>query len=167
MLMNGPKAADAAAEELRNRFGRAARGVHVKSTATDPVSEADVAAESAIRDVLASRRPEDAILGEEGGATGAGDWRWLVDPLDGTVNFLYGIPAFAVSVACEDSAGPVAGVVLDPVRDECFTATRSGQATLPWLFATSPFAASQRTSRRTVSVETSSSFAKAAMVAER
>jgi myo-inositol-1(or 4)-monophosphatase len=75
--------------------------------------------------VLAERRPADAILGEEGGSTGHGDLRWIVDPLDGTINFLFGIPAFAVSVACEDSAGTLAGVVLDPVRAERFTATRS------------------------------------------
>jgi myo-inositol-1(or 4)-monophosphatase len=80
--------------------------------------------------VLADRRPGDAILGEEGGATGDGELRWVVDPLDGTINYLYEIPAFAVSVACEDSSGTIAGVVLDPLRDEVFAATRSGEATL-------------------------------------
>src|SRR5579884_2893 len=112
------------------RFGHAAEGVHTKSTPTDLASEADLAAESAIREVIARARPGDAILAEEGGATGTGELRWLVDPLDGTVNFLFGIPAFAVSVACEDSSGTVAGVVLDPVREECFAATRSGPAKL-------------------------------------
>jgi myo-inositol-1(or 4)-monophosphatase len=105
--------------------------VQAKSTPTDLVSEADVAAEAAIRDVLGRRRPDDAILGEEGGATGGGGGlRWLVDPLDGTINFLFGIPAFAVSVACEDGGGAIAGVVLDPIREECFAATRSDEATL-------------------------------------
>jgi myo-inositol-1(or 4)-monophosphatase len=118
--------ARAAASELMPRFGDRARGVETKSTPTDPVSDADLAAERAVRAVLARRRPDDRVLGEEGGATGEGELRWLVDPLDGTVNFLFGIPAFAVSVACEDSAGALAGVVLDPVRDECFTAMRSG-----------------------------------------
>jgi myo-inositol-1(or 4)-monophosphatase len=72
-----------------------------------------------------------AVIGEEEGEVeGSSGWRWLVDPLDGTVNFLLGIPMFAVSVACEDADGVLAGVVLDPVRDECFGATRSSAATL-------------------------------------
>ena len=124
------EAAEVAADELRPRFGHRQDGVRSKSSPTDLVSDADVAAESAIRSLLDRRRPDDSILGEEGGATGDGELRWIVDPLDGTVNFLFGIPAFAVSVACEDSAGTVAGVVLDPVRNERFAATRSGEATL-------------------------------------
>jgi myo-inositol-1(or 4)-monophosphatase len=127
------EAARAGAGELLGRFGRQ-DGVRTKSTPTDPVSDADLAAESAVRRVLSSRRPSDSILAEEGGASagaeGDGEVRWIVDPLDGTVNYLFGIPAFAVSVACEDSSGTRAGVVLDPVRDECFAATRSGDATL-------------------------------------
>jgi myo-inositol-1(or 4)-monophosphatase len=113
-----------------SRFGRAARDVQTKSTPTDLVSEADLAAESAIREVLGRLRPDDALLAEEGGATGEGELRWLVDPLDGSINFLFGIPAFVVSIACEDQSGTIAGVVLDPVRDDCFAATRTGPATL-------------------------------------
>jgi myo-inositol-1(or 4)-monophosphatase len=124
------EAARAAAAELRPRFGHRQAGVRSKSSPTDLVSDADVAAESAIRSLLARRRPGDSVLGEEGGATGDGEVRWIVDPLDGTINFLFGIPAFAVSVACEDAGGALAGVVLDPVREECFAATRSGRATL-------------------------------------
>jgi myo-inositol-1(or 4)-monophosphatase len=123
-------AARASAAELEPRFGHDQRQVRAKSTPTDLVSEADLAAESAIRRVLFERRPDDAVLGEEGGATGQGRLRWVIDPLDGTINFLFGVPVFAVSVACEDSDGTLAGVVLDPVRDECFTATRSGRAEL-------------------------------------
>jgi myo-inositol-1(or 4)-monophosphatase len=130
LLAVAREAAEAAAAELEQRFGRKAEGVVAKSTPTDLASEADVVAESAIREVLGVRRPGDAILGEEEGATGSGELRWLVDPLDGTVNFLFGIPAFAVSVACEDSSGAIAGVVLDPMREERFEATRSGEATL-------------------------------------
>src|SRR4030081_827939 len=133
LLSIAQEAAQAAAAELRRRFGGRPQGVRSKSTPTDLVSDADVAAESAIRDVLAARRPGDAILGEEGGVTpGAGAeaadgaLRWVVDPLDGTINYLFGIPAFAVSVACEDAWGALAGVVLDPLRGECFEATRSG-----------------------------------------
>ena len=129
------EAAQAAAAELRPRFGARARDVHTKSTPTDLVSEADLAAEKAIRQVLQRRRPADGVLGEEGGATesaapGPAHLQWVVDPLDGTVNFLFGIPAFAVSVACESPSGTLAGVVFDPIRQECFAATRSGVATL-------------------------------------
>jgi myo-inositol-1(or 4)-monophosphatase len=123
-------AASAAASELMSRFGRDVSGIETKSGPTDLVSEADVAAETAIRAVLADRRPDDAILGEEGGATGDGELRWVIDPLDGTTNFLFGVPQFAVSVACEDADGAVVGVVFDPCRDETFAATRSGASTL-------------------------------------
>jgi myo-inositol-1(or 4)-monophosphatase len=127
------EAAWAAAGELMPRFGQRAEGVQTKTTPTDLVSEADVAAERAIKEVLARQRPTDAILAEEGGASG-GDGenglRWVVDPLDGTINFLFGIPAFAVSLACEQEGERVVGVVLDPVREELFTATGSSPATL-------------------------------------
>lgn len=123
------EAANAAVPELMRRFGGSSR-VQTKSTPTDLVSDADIAAETAIRELLASKRPDDAILAEEGGASGEGELRWLIDPLDGTVNFLFGIPVFAVSVACEDVSGRIAAVVLDPVHDECFSATRSGPAKL-------------------------------------
>jgi myo-inositol-1(or 4)-monophosphatase len=130
LLAVAHEAARAAATELLPRFGHHQTGIHTKSGPTDLVSEADLAAESAIRSVLASRRPDDAILGEEGGASGDGDLRWVIDPLDGTINFLFGVPQFAVSVACEDRDGMLIGVVLDPIRDECFAATRSGEPTL-------------------------------------
>jgi myo-inositol-1(or 4)-monophosphatase len=130
LLAVAQQAARAAAAELQARFGQRQHGIRTKSGPTDLVSDADVAAESAIRNVLADRRPEDAILGEEGGASGTGALRWIVDPLDGTINFLFGIPVFAVSIACEDADGTLAGVVLDPIRDECFAATRSGDPTL-------------------------------------
>ncbi len=131
LLAVAQQAASAAAGELTARFGHGQADIRAKSSPTDLVSEADVAAEAAIRRVLAERRPTDAILGEEGGATdGEGELRWVIDPLDGTTNFLFGIPQFAVSVACEDDRGAVAGVVFDPIRDERFSATRSGPAEL-------------------------------------
>ncbi len=130
LLAVAQEAAEAAATELRARFGQIAAGVHAKSTPTDLVSDADLAAEAAIRRVLAERRPSDAIVGEEGGASGDGEIRWVVDPLDGTINFLFGVPQFGVSVACEDASGTLAGVVLDPIRNECFAATGSGDPTL-------------------------------------
>jgi myo-inositol-1(or 4)-monophosphatase len=130
LLAVAEQAARAAAAELLPRFGHQQRGIRSKSSATDLVSDADLAAEAAIRGVLADRRPDDAILAEESGASGAGALRWIVDPLDGTINFLFGIPVFAVSIACEDRDGVLVGVVLDPVRDECFAATRSSDPTL-------------------------------------
>jgi myo-inositol-1(or 4)-monophosphatase len=122
------QAARAAGDLLRSRFeagGEAATGS--KSTPTDLVSEADLAAERAIRDIITAARPDDAILGEEGGETqeGAGV-RWIVDPLDGTVNFLFGVPQWCVSVAVHDDAGGLAGVVYDPIRDELFAGSRGG-----------------------------------------
>jgi len=120
------EAARAGAAELTARFGARQLDVRTKTSPTDPVSEADLAAEHAVRAVLAEHRPDDTVIGEEGGAVGgSSQLRWVVDPLDGTVNFLYEIPVFAVSVACEDDSGALAGVVIDPIRDECFATTRS------------------------------------------
>jgi len=105
--------------------------VSAKSTPTDLVSESDVAAERLIRSRLLAARPDDAIVGEEGDDhAGTSGRRWVVDPLDGTVNFLFGIPQWAVSVAVEDDAGALAGVVYDPMRDELWAAERDGQALL-------------------------------------
>jgi myo-inositol-1(or 4)-monophosphatase len=116
---------------------RAARGpereVAAKSTPTDPVSEADRASERAIRELLVARRPDDGFIGEEGGAElpGASGLTWVVDPLDGTANFVFGIPQWCVSVAVRDQKGTtLAGAVYDPNRDELFTATRGGRAVL-------------------------------------
>ncbi len=147
-------AAEAGAAELRPRFGQRAEGVHAKSTPTDLVSQADLASERAIRAVLADHRPADAILGEEGGATGTGELRWVVDPLDGTINYLFGFPVFAVSVACEDASGVLAGVVLDPVREECFEATAVGAVTLNG----APIQASSRSELATALVATGFSY---------
>ena len=118
--------------ELRARFESRDRGaVSAKSTPTDLVSEADIAAERLIRERLAQARPEDGMLGEEGSsAAGTSGRRWVVDPLDGTVNYLFGIPQWAVSIAVEDHAGALAGVVYDAMRDECWAAARGTGALL-------------------------------------
>ncbi|MEA2314636.1 MAG: monophosphatase [Solirubrobacteraceae bacterium] len=114
----------------RVRHG-AERRVSAKSTPTDLVSEADIAAERAIRELLAERRPDDAFVGEEGGSErGSSGLRWIVDPLDGTVNFLFGIPQWCVSVAVADDEGTLAGAVYDPNRNELFTAIRDGRPRL-------------------------------------
>ncbi len=120
-------AARAAGAVLLERYEAGARGVQTKSSATDMVSEADIEAERVIRELLAERRPDDAIVGEEGddrpGTTGL---RWIVDPLEGTTNYLFGNPQWSVSVACEGNAG----VVLDPVRNELFAVAAGEPPTL-------------------------------------
>jgi myo-inositol-1(or 4)-monophosphatase len=115
----------------RGRHG-AEREVSSKSTPTDLVSEADVASQRAIRELLRERRPADGFLGEEEDESddGTSGLRWVVDPLDGTVNFLFGIPQWCVSVAVGDETGTLAAAVFDPNRDELFSATRGGAAEL-------------------------------------
>ena len=116
---------------LRDAFTGPELRISAKSTPTDLVSEADHAAERLIRDRIAAARPDDGVLGEEGGdRAGTSGVRWVFDPLDGTVNFLFGIPQWAVSIACEDGDGTLVGVVYDPERDELFSAERGGVATL-------------------------------------
>jgi len=109
----------------------AEREVRSKSTPTDLVSEADLESERAIRELLAARRPHDGFVGEEGDdVVGTSGLSWVVDPLDGTVNFVFGIPQWSVSVAVRDERGTVAGAVYDPNRDELFRASRDAPATL-------------------------------------
>ena len=122
------EAALRAGAELIERYGRRPRGVAAKNGPTDLVSDADRAAETAIAAVLAARRPGDGLIGEEGTANRSGvtGLRWVVDPLDGTVNYLSGIPLWCVSIACEDDAGTLAGVVYDPLREHLYSAVRGG-----------------------------------------
>jgi len=115
-----------------------------KSSPTDVVTEMDRKSEALITSRIRARRPADAVLGEEGGQTSGGESqagpdrvRWVVDPLDGTVNYLYGLPDWAVSIAAEVDGTVVAGVVEVPRRGETFTAVaghgawlRRGEATL-------------------------------------
>jgi myo-inositol-1(or 4)-monophosphatase len=118
-----------AGAQLRAAFAGPAEGVLSKSSPTDLVSAADHAAEELIHARLSAARPEDGFLGEEGGsAEGSTGLNWIVDPLDGTINFLFGLPQWAVSIACEDGEGVLAGVIYDPLRDELFAAERGGPA---------------------------------------
>jgi myo-inositol-1(or 4)-monophosphatase len=113
------------------RYRGPARGVDTKSSQTDMVSEADREAEAEIVAILRAERPDDALVSEEGaGDAGTSGRRWVVDPLDGTTNYLYRFPAWAVSVALEDDEGGLAGVVHDPVAGETFRAARGGGAEL-------------------------------------
>jgi myo-inositol-1(or 4)-monophosphatase len=129
-----------AAEFVRSRraevFGAAAGAprsgaVRSKSTPTDPVTVVDTETERLLRDRLAQLRPGDPILGEEGGgptdsgnlgATPSGTVTWVLDPIDGTVNFVYGIPAYAVSVAVQVNGVSVAGAVADVVAGRVYSA---------------------------------------------
>jgi myo-inositol-1(or 4)-monophosphatase len=119
------RAARAAGEVLMSYYGRTPEGLGSKSSDTDLVSDADREAERVVRELLERERPDDGLLAEEGSRSeGASGRRWLVDPLDGTVNFLYGFPAWAVSVALEDGDGLAAGVVHAPLNGETFCAAR-------------------------------------------
>lgn len=97
----------------------------------DLVTEADRASEALVVERLRAHYPSHTIVAEEGGGIdSASDYRWYVDPLDGTTNFAHGYPAFAVSLGLERAGEPIAGVVYDPVRDELFAAERGGGAYL-------------------------------------
>ncbi|WP_441249934.1 inositol monophosphatase family protein [Kitasatospora sp. McL0602] len=102
-----------------------------KSSPVDVVTEMDLASEKLVTELIAERRPADGYLGEEGTERpGSSGIRWVVDPLDGTVNYLYGLPGWAVSVAAELDGRAVAGVVAVPARAELFHAVLGGGAFL-------------------------------------
>jgi myo-inositol-1(or 4)-monophosphatase len=106
--------------------------VQAKSSATDPVTAIDRSTERLIVESLRRHRPEDAILGEEsGGRQGQSGVRWVIDPIDGTVNFVYGIAAYAVSIGVEMHGRLVAGAVVDIVADHTYAAAVGDGATGP------------------------------------
>jgi myo-inositol-1(or 4)-monophosphatase len=123
LLATAVEAAEGAAGLLASGFGRDRVDVDTKSSPTDVVTEMDRAAEATVAATLARLRPADGLLGEEGtvrpSSTGV---RWIVDPLDGTTNYLFGLPAWCVSVAAEAEGRTVAGAVVDPSRGERWTA---------------------------------------------
>jgi myo-inositol-1(or 4)-monophosphatase len=121
--------ADRAVRLLLAGVERARATVETKATVTDMVSELDRASEQLIVTALLAERPDDGVMGEEGSARpGTSGLRWVIDPLDGTTNYLYGHPGWNVSIAAEDATGVVVGVVADAVHGELFTATRGGGA---------------------------------------
>jgi myo-inositol-1(or 4)-monophosphatase len=118
-----------AGAQLREAFSGAAVDIQTKSSPTDLVSAADVAAETLIREALLAARPDDGMLGEEGSdSPGTSGLRWIVDPLDGTTNFLHAVPHFAISIALERQGELVAGVIYDPIKDELFAAEKGAGA---------------------------------------
>lgn len=118
MLDIACRAATAAAEVVRDHVGRSV----VYKGAVDLVTEVDVAAEEAIRKVLGTATPGVAILAEESGGAWEADSRWVVDPIDGTTNFVHGFPFYCVSIAFQDRGNVTCGVVYDLVRDELYRA---------------------------------------------
>ncbi len=114
---------------LREGLDQVRSEVSTKSTGTDMVTEMDRASEALIVDRLLGLRPHDGILGEEGTQrAGTSGVRWVIDPLDGTTNYLYGLPGFNVSIAAEVDGRASVGVVLDVVRSELFSAVLGGGA---------------------------------------
>jgi myo-inositol-1(or 4)-monophosphatase len=110
----------------RGRFTSRAKGLH------DLVTDADLASEKAIRSLIAERFPDHGFLGEEAPAAEQlrREYCWVVDPLDGTTNYVHRFPCYGVSVAVAHRGQLLAGVVYDPVRDECFAASAGGGARL-------------------------------------
>jgi myo-inositol-1(or 4)-monophosphatase len=120
-----------AAETARRMRAEAITDVHTKSTDTDVVTAADTAVERQVVAALGAERPGDGVLGEEYGDSAAptpGAVRWILDPIDGTVNYLYGLPQYAVSLAAEVDGVVLAGVVCNAATGEEWTATLGGGA---------------------------------------
>ncbi|MEU8772338.1 inositol monophosphatase family protein [Streptomyces sp. NPDC048606] len=129
LLDVGLEAARRAGELLRDGRPADLSVAATKSSAVDVVTEMDLAAEKLITGVLAARRPDDGLLGEEGAdVPGTSGIRWIVDPLDGTVNYLYGLPSWGVSIAAEYRGETVVGVVAAPMRGETYRAVLGGGA---------------------------------------
>ncbi len=124
------RGAVAAGAELVARYGHV-EGLDTKSSATDPVSDADRASEQLLVDLILAERPGDGLIGEEGASRSSDSGiTWVIDPLDGTVNYLYQLGNFAVSVAAEDAEGALVGVVHDPITGRTYSAARGHGALL-------------------------------------
>ncbi len=124
------KAARRAARGLIRDFGEVENLQVSSKSAGDFVSRADIQAEKLIREELTTARPNYGWLGEETGEAAGTDptRRWIVDPLDGTTNFLHGLPHWSISIALEHKSEIVAGVIYDPVKDELFTTEKGAGA---------------------------------------
>jgi myo-inositol-1(or 4)-monophosphatase len=131
LLALGVRVAREAAATARRMRAEAITDVTTKSTDTDVVTAADKAVERQVVEALAAERPGDSVLGEEYGDSAParpGAVRWVLDPIDGTVNYLYGLPQYAVSLAAEVDGAAVAGVVINAATGVEWTATRGGGA---------------------------------------
>ena len=122
------RAARGAGTELLSRYGRI-EGLATKSSSTDPVSDADRAAEQLLVELIRRERPDDGLISEEGATRPSRSGiTWVIDPLDGTVNYLYELGNFSVSIAAEDADGAIVGVVHDPASGRTFAAVRGAGA---------------------------------------
>ncbi|MBO7938503.1 MULTISPECIES: inositol monophosphatase family protein [Streptomyces] len=129
LLALAREAARRAAELLRDGRPADLAVAATKSSPIDVVTEMDIAAEKLITGLISEHRPDDGFLGEEGASSeGSTGVRWVIDPLDGTVNYLYGLPTWSVSVAAEQDGETVVGVVEIPMRGETYHAVRGGGA---------------------------------------
>lgn len=121
--------AEQASALLVEAIRRPSTGVDTKTSVNDMVTDADRASEALIVSGILAARPDDAILAEEGASrAGTSGVRWVIDPLDGTTNYLYGLPAWAVSIAAEVDGVVEVGVVADPSHGELYSAVRGGEA---------------------------------------
>ncbi|MFO1206492.1 MAG: inositol monophosphatase family protein [Burkholderiales bacterium] len=130
MLNTAVKAARRAGALINRASGDLDRIAVQDKSCNDFVTEIDRAAEAVIIDVLHEAYPRHAILAEESGRTGASDYVWIIDPLDGTTNFLHGLPQYSVSIALAERGVLSQAVVYDPSRNELFTASRGSGAYL-------------------------------------
>lgn len=129
MLNFATRVAREAGALLRDRLGTRIDISHKGSI--NLVTDVDLASEKLIREAISTYYPRHEILAEEGGLTeSSSEYRWIVDPLDGTTNYAHGYPVFCVSIALEHQGEAVVGVVFDPMREELFTAERGGGAAL-------------------------------------
>ncbi|WP_369029364.1 inositol monophosphatase family protein [Streptomyces adonidis] len=129
LLRLAQEAARRAGELLRDGRPADLAVAATKSSPIDVVTEMDIAAEKLITDVISDHRPDDGFLGEEGASSeGSSGIRWVIDPLDGTVNYLYGLPTWSVSIAAERDGERIVGVVAAPMRGETFHAVLGGGA---------------------------------------
>ena len=117
-----------AARRAGNIINRASRNLDIvavrEKAANDFVSEVDREAEQAIIRALHDAYPDHSILAEESGASGESEYQWIIDPLDGTTNFIHGFPQYAVAIALRHRGVVTQGVIYDPSRNDLFTATR-------------------------------------------
>ncbi len=128
MIEAAIEAALAAGELIRAGRRPLERGAVDHKGAVDLVTEVDLACEARIREILAQRSPGVPVLAEEGGGAADATTRWIVDPLDGTTNFVHDFPSYAVSIALQVDGELAVGVIYDPLRDDCYRATRGGGA---------------------------------------
>lgn len=123
-------AARRAGDVILSYYRRGEYGQATRKSENDFVTEADRRSEAVIMETIRKSHPDHAFVAEESGEIGSSDTVWIIDPIDGTMNFMRGIPQFCVSIACRINGVTEHAVIYDPVKDELFTATRGAGAML-------------------------------------